>query len=145
MANSIYVNASALNNQSGCQQGGIGLVVMDENNEVLYEDSIIINRKIDCAELKLMAFIEGLEYAEDGDAIYSDSEYCVRGFNEWLDNWKRKGWRKSDKKPVANRALWQQVDGQRSDKYVEVFKVKAHSGNEGNERADALAVKAALE
>ncbi|GLO60100.1 ribonuclease H [Vibrio sp. MACH09] len=142
MGNSIYVNASAPNNQSGCQQGGIGLVVIDENNEVVYEDSITIHGKIDCSELKLLAFIEGLEYAEDGDAIFSDSEYCEKGFNEWLDNWKRKGWRKSDKKPVANRALWQQVDRLRSDKYVEVFKVKAHFGNE---RADALAMEAALD
>ncbi len=90
-----------------------------------------------------MALIEGLEYAQDGDAIYSDSDFCVKGYNDWLDNWKERGWRKSDKKPVKNRHLWQQIDELRSKKYVEVIKVKAHSGVEGNNMADLLAVEAA--
>ncbi|MFT5708678.1 MAG: ribonuclease HI, partial [Oceanospirillaceae bacterium] len=54
-----------------------------------------------------------------------------------------KGWRKANKKPVAYRHLWQQVDILRAEKYVEVVKVSAHSGIEGNERADALAFMAA--
>ncbi len=45
-----------------------------------------------------------------GGIIYSDSELCVKGYNEWLDGWKAKGWCKADKKPVAYRELWQQVD-----------------------------------
>jgi len=144
MGYSIYIDGSAPDNQNGCTRGGIGLAVYNEDNELLHEDGITVDRLTDNAELELLALIEALEYAEDGNVIYSDSEYCVKGFNEWLDNWKRKGWRKSDKKPVANRALWQQVDELRSEKYVEVIKVKAHSGIEGNERADTLAVEAAL-
>ncbi|MBF4280289.1 hypothetical protein EAY27_24710, partial [Vibrio anguillarum] len=104
---------------------------------------ITINRSTDNAELELLALIEGLEYAEDGDVIYSDSEYCVKGFNLWLDDWKDRGWRKANKKPVKHRQFWKQVDELRSRKYVEVVKVKAHSGIEGNERADTLAVDAA--
>jgi ribonuclease HI len=68
---------------------------------------------------------------------------ALRGYNEWLDNWKRKGWRRANKKPVANRNLWQQVDELRSEKYVEVVKVRAPPGIEGNERAGALAAEAA--
>ena len=90
-----------------------------------------------------MALVEGLEYAADGDIIYSDSEFCVKGYNEWLDGWKTKGWRKADKKSVAYPGLWQQVDALRKDKYVEVVKVRAHSGVEGNEKADSLASMAA--
>ena len=52
-------------------------------------------------------------------------------------------WRCADKKPVKNRQLRKQVDELRSRKYVEVVKVKAHSGIKGNERADTLAVDAA--
>jgi ribonuclease HI len=63
-------------------------------------------------------------------------------FEGW-SNWKDKGWRKSDKKPVKNRHLWQQIDELRSQKYVEVRKVKAHSGDKGNDMADLLAVEAA--
>jgi ribonuclease HI len=138
---SIYVDVSAPGNQSGCIRGGIGLAVYDEDNEVVYENGTVVDRPTNNAELELMALVEALEYAEDDDVIYSDSEYCVKGFNEWLDSWKRKGWRKSDKKPVANRALWKQIDELRSDKYVEVMKVRSHS-SEGNELANELAVEA---
>ncbi|MEZ8374992.1 ribonuclease HI [Vibrio cyclitrophicus] len=143
MSYSIYIDGAAPNNQHGCMRGGIGLVVFDEDNEIVYEDSIAINRKTDSAEVELLALIEALEYAEDGDVIFSDSEYCVKGYNIWMGSWKDRGWRRADKKPVKNRHLWLQVDDLRSRKYVEVEKVKAHSGVEGNERADLLAVEAA--
>jgi ribonuclease HI len=67
----------------------------------------------------------------------------VKGFNIWMDDWKGRGWRKANKKSVKHRQLWKQVDELRSRKYVEVLKVKAHSGIEGNEIADSLAVDAA--
>ncbi|MBF4257489.1 ribonuclease HI [Vibrio anguillarum] len=143
MSCSIYVDGAAPNNQHGCKRGGIGLVVMDEDNEIVHEEIITIDRETDCAELELLALIEGLEYAEDGDVIYSDNDYCVKGFNIWLDDWKDRGWRKANKKPVKYRQLWKQVDELRSRKYVEVLKVKAHSGVRGNEIADSLAVDAA--
>ena len=143
MSYSIYVDGAAPNNQHVCMRGGIGLVVMDEDNEIVHEESITIDRKTNSAELELLALVEALEYAEDGDVIYSDSDYCVKGFNIWMDDWKDRGWRRADKKPVKSRHLWQQVDELSSRKYVEVLKVKAHSGIEGNERADMLAVDAA--
>ncbi|HIF6197827.1 ribonuclease H [Vibrio parahaemolyticus] len=143
MSYSIYVDGAAPNNQHGCTRGGIGLVVMDEDNEIVHEESFTINRKTDNAELELLALIEALEYAEDGDVIYSDSEYCVKGFNLWLDGWKKKGWRRADKIQIKNRRLWQTVDTLRADKYVEVEKVRAHSGVRGNDIADSLAVDAA--
>ena len=138
----IYVDGAAPNNQGGCMKGGIGMAVYDEHH-LVYELAITVNRATDNAELELMALVEGLEYAADGDIIYSDSAFCVKGYNEWLDGWKAKGWRKANKKPVAYRELWQQVDVLRAEKYVEVIKVKAHSGIEGNEKADALASMAA--
>ncbi|EGQ9192793.1 MULTISPECIES: ribonuclease HI [Vibrio] len=143
MSYSIYVDGAAPNNQHGCTRGGIGLVVFNEDDDIVHEEGITIDRETDNAELELLALIEGLEYAEDGDVIYSDSEYCVKGFNLWLDGWKKKGWRRADKKQIKNRRLWQTVDALRADKYVEVKKVRAHSGVRGNEIADSLAVDAA--
>lgn len=143
MSYSIYVDGAAPNNQHGCTRGGIGLVVFNEDDDIVHEEGITIDRSTDNAELELLALIEGLEYAEDGDVIYSDSEYCVKGFNLWLDGWKKKGWRRADKKQIKNRRLWQTVDTLRADKYVEVEKVRAHSGIRGNEIADSLAVDAA--
>ncbi len=121
----------------------IGIAAFNEHGELEYQDSITIRRSITNAELELMALIEGLEYAQDGDVIYSDSDYCVKGYNLWLDDWKDRGWRRADKKPVKNRHLWQQIDELRSKKYVEVRKVKAHSGDKGNDMADLLALEAA--
>ncbi|WP_234912415.1 RNase H family protein, partial [Vibrio anguillarum] len=120
-----------------CKRGGVGMVVFNEDDDIVHEEGITINRSTDNAELELLALIEGLEYAEDGDVIYSDSEYCVKGFNLWLDGWKKKGWRRADKKQIKNRCLWQTVDALRADKYVEVKKVRAHSGVRGNEIADS--------
>ncbi len=140
---SINIDGAAPNNQNGSTQGGIGMAVYDEKNKNVDERMVTVKRAIDSTELELMALVEGLEYADDGDVIYSDSEFCVKGYNEWLNGWKAKGWRKANKKPVAYRHLWQQVDTLRAEKYVEVVKVRANSGIEGNERADALAFMAA--
>lgn len=105
------------------RQGGIGLVVHDEAGNFVEQMSMKVLEVTDNAELELCALVEALEHAQDGDTIYSNSAFCVNGFNSWLDNWKAKGWRKSNRKPVANRQLWQQVDELRSTKYVEVHQV----------------------
>jgi len=65
MSYSIYVDGAAPNNQHVCTRGGIGLVVMDEDNEIVHEESITIDRKTSSAELELLALIEALEYAEE--------------------------------------------------------------------------------
>ncbi|WP_342607746.1 RNase H family protein [Vibrio tritonius] len=143
MTSFIYIDVAAPNNHEGCKRGGIGMAVLDEDNNVECKKGLTIERDTNNAELDLMALQEALEYSEDGDVIYSTSDYCVKGFNDWLDGWKSKGWRKSDRKPVQNRQLWQVVDELRSRKYVEVRKVKAHSGIRGNEIANSLAIEAA--
>ncbi|HCE3432334.1 TPA: hypothetical protein NG611_002989 [Vibrio parahaemolyticus] len=143
MTSFIYIDVAAPNNHEGCKRGGIGMAVLDADEYVEYQDRFTIERDTNNAELDLMALIEALEYSKDGDVIYSTSDYCVKGFNDWLDGWKSKGWRKSDRKPVQNRQLWLVVDGLRSRKYVEVRKVKAHSGIRGNEIANSLAIEAA--
>lgn len=141
--NSIYIDGAAPNNQNGCTQGGIGMVVFDDENNIVHRRAIMVKRETDSAEVELMALVEGLEYAKDGDIIYSDSEFCVKGYNEWLKSWKAKGWRRAGKKLVAYLHLWQQVDALRGTKSVAVAKVKAHIGIGGNEKADALASAAA--
>lgn len=140
---SIYVGGAAPNNHDACVRGGIGIAIYDEFSCCVYSDSITVDRPTNSAELALMALVEGLELASDGDTIFSDSDFCVKGFNEWLNGWKARGWRKSDKKPVANRHLWQMVDDLRSSKFVNVLKVKAHAGIEGNVKANELAFCAA--
>jgi ribonuclease HI len=77
--------------------------------------------------------------------IVSDSQYVVKGFTEWLPNWEARGWRKSDRKPVENRDLWERLKGATLGLSVEWHWVKGHEGNSWNERADQLAATAADE
>lgn len=75
--------------------------------------------------------------------IYTDSEYVRKGITEWMSNWKRRGWKTADGKPVKNVELWQQLDAAAAAHRVEWRWVKGHAGDPGNERADALANKGA--
>lgn len=71
--------------------------------------------------------------------VHTDSQYVQKGMSEWLPNWKRRGWRTADKKPVRNADLWQQLDALVECHRVEWRWVRGHAGDPGNERADALA------
>lgn len=71
--------------------------------------------------------------------LYTDSEYVRKGMTEWLEGWKRKGWKTSAKKPVKNADLWRELDDLAASQSVDWRWVKGHSGDPGNERADGLA------
>lgn len=71
--------------------------------------------------------------------VYTDSQYVLKGISEWIHGWKRNGWRTSDKKPVKNADLWQELDSLRGPHKIEWIWVKGHAGHPENERADALA------
>lgn len=73
--------------------------------------------------------------------IHTDSQYVKKGMEEWLVNWKRRGWLTADKKPVRNADLWQELDDLVGRHQVQWRWVKGHAGDPGNERADALANK----
>ena len=73
--------------------------------------------------------------------FYLDSEYVRKGITEWLAGWKARGWRTAAKQPLKNEDLWRELDEllSHSGHVFEWHWVKGHSGNPGNERADALA------
>lgn len=71
--------------------------------------------------------------------IHTDSQYVQKGISEWIHGWKRNGWKTSDKKPVKNADLWQELDTLAAKHQLEWLWVKGHAGDPGNERADALA------
>jgi len=75
--------------------------------------------------------------------VYTDSDYVRKGITEWIHGWKLRGWKTADRKPVKNADLWQRLDALRSLHEVEWRWVKGHSGDPGNERADALANRGA--
>lgn len=77
-------------------------------------------------------------------AIHSDSKYVIDGMTKWLAGWKANGWKNANRKPVANRDLWQTLDGLASALPGLRWQwVKAHNGHRFNEMADGLASDAA--
>ena len=95
--------------------------------------------------MELRAAIEGLgALARPCEvALYSDSQYVVKGIQSWLEGWKRAGWRKADRQPVMNADLWQELDRQLQKHRVEARWVRGHAGHPENERVDRLASEAA--
>ncbi len=77
--------------------------------------------------------------------LYTDSEYLKKGITEWIVNWKKLGWRRGSPgktKPLANADLWQELDRAISSHQIKWHWLRGHAGQEGNERADQLAVRA---
>jgi ribonuclease HI len=71
--------------------------------------------------------------------VHTDSKYVMDGINEWLPNWKNRGWKTAARKPVKNKDLWQALDEATQRHDIEWRWVKGHSGDPGNEKADELA------
>jgi ribonuclease HI len=74
--------------------------------------------------------------------LITDSNYLRQGITEWLKDWKKRGWRTADRKPVKNADLWQQLEAAAGLHAVEWRWVRSHSGDPGNEAADRLANEA---
>ena len=95
---------------------------------------------------ELMAVLDLLrQTAPSGDALHvlCDSQYVINACTKWMPNWKRKGWRKADGKPVSNVELLKQLDAELTGRVVTFEWVKGHSGHELNEAADVRARAAA--
>ena len=91
--------------------------------------------------MELMAAIQALESLTRPCLVQlnSDSSYVLKGITEWMPNWKKRGWKTAAKTPVKNEDLWRRLDAALSKHKIEWKWVKGHSGDTGNERADALA------
>jgi ribonuclease HI len=91
--------------------------------------------------MELMAVIKGLGALQRPCEVRvtSDSTYVLKGIQEWMPNWKKKGWKTASKKPVKNVDLWQQLDQLVEMHSIDWQWVKGHSGHSENEIADQLA------
>lgn len=94
--------------------------------------------------MELLAVIRALETLKKPCAveIVTDSLYVMKGVTEWMDGWKRRGWKTAAKKPVQNVDLWQRLDLALARHDVDWQWVRGHTGHAGNERADRLANRA---
>ncbi len=91
--------------------------------------------------MELQAVIEALSALKRPLQVrlYTDSQYVRRGILEWLPQWKARGWKTADRKPVKNQDLWQQLETAAVQHRIEWHWVPGHAGVPGNERCDALA------
>jgi ribonuclease HI len=91
--------------------------------------------------MELLAVIEALTALKRPCAVvlHLDSEYVRKGITEWISGWKARGWKTAAKQPVKNVDLWQRLDTLAQAHRIEWHWVRGHSGDPGNERADALA------
>jgi ribonuclease HI len=91
--------------------------------------------------MELTAAIMALEALTRPCAVdlYTDSQYVRQGITAWMRNWKARGWRTADNKPVKNEDLWRRLDAARARHQVAWHWVRGHAGDPRNERVDALA------
>lgn len=97
--------------------------------------------------MEMTAAIRGLSMLDIPDLpvlLLTDSEQVVKGMTEWMPNWKERGWKNAQKKPVANQDLWQELDALAQTRPIQWQWVKGHAGHELNEMADTLADNAAV-
>ncbi len=91
--------------------------------------------------MELTAVIRALEALKRRCAVrlHTDSKYVHQGISVWIHDWKKRGWRTADKKPVKNEDLWRRLDEIAGAHDIEWVWVEGHAGDLGNERADELA------
>jgi ribonuclease HI len=118
--------------------GWAALLLSGQHRKVLtgHEPSTTNNR------MELQAIIAALQALKQPCQVrlHTDSEYVQKGVTQYLDRWKAKGWRTSDKKAVANRDLWEALDAAMQRHQVEWLWVKGHAGDPYNEEVDRLSV-----
>lgn len=135
-----YTDGACSNNQAaGGQPGGWGVAFLDGRTLSGGNVSTTNNR------MELTAVIEALKSIPKGSSIeiHSDSAYIINAFvQNWIPNWIKRNWLTSQGKPVENQDLWKELIRLEQERDVKWVKVKGHSGDVWNEKADKLAVEA---
>ncbi|NLD68001.1 MAG: ribonuclease HI [Limnobacter sp.] len=118
--------------------GGWGALLKygEHERELFGGESLTTNNR-----MELTAVIEALRALKRPSrvVVHTDSQYVQKGVTEWLRNWKQRGWKTADRKPVKNEDLWRALDALLASHQISWRWVRGHSGHPENERADALA------
>lgn len=123
--------------------GGWGALLIARDGDTVIKERLLKGGEANTTNnrMELLAAIEALNALGKPCAItvITDSAYVKNGVTGWIHGWKRNGWKTSNKKPVKNVELWQQLDQAQARHQVTWEWIKGHAGHEGNERADELA------
>ena len=132
----LYVDGACSGNPG---PGGWAAIILDGDRERVISGAAASTTN---QRMELTAAIEGLAAIPDRRRVrlHSDSAYVVNCFRDrWHERWQRGSWIGANKKPVANRDLWERLIAESRRHDVEWVKVAGHSGDALNERVDALA------
>lgn len=137
----------ALFSDGGCRgnpgPGAYGFLAQNAKGEVVKEQAGFFDHTTN-NRMELQGAISALEFAHSNYHskpifLFTDSKYVVDGINSWVEGWKRRGWKKADKKAPENLEYWQKLDELARQTKAEFLWVKGHAGHPQNERADQLA------
>ena len=135
---SIYTDGACTGNPG---PGGWGVVVYFDDGSI--HELGDASTKTTNNRMEMQAAIAALEFLENSGqnkpiTLYTDSEYLINCVTKWVKGWKRKGWKKSDGKPVLNQDLLEILDNL-NNQQIKWQHVRGHAGNIGNERCDQIA------
>ena len=125
--------------------GGWGAILRAQgNHEGKYKKIMGSAEDTTNNRMELMAAIMALRTLKRHTLVdlHTDSKYVQKGILEWMDGWKKRGWKTAAKKPVKNKDLWQELDKEAERHEVNWHWVKGHAGHVDNELADELANEA---
>jgi ribonuclease HI len=123
--------------------GGWGVLLVARDGDTVLKERSLSGGAPDTTNnrMELLAAINALETLDRPSTltVVTDSAYVKGGITEWIENWKRRGWKTATKKPVKNEDLWQRLDTAQARHQVTWEWVKGHAGHPENEKADELA------
>ncbi|MGR5361168.1 ribonuclease HI [Vibrio mediterranei] len=135
----IFTDGSCLGNPG---PGGYGIVLRYKQNEKTLAKGYTLTTN---NRMEMMATIVALQTLKEpcNVTLTTDSQYVRQGITQWIHNWKKRGWKTADKKPVKNADLWKALDKESTRHDIDWRWVKGHAGHRENEMCDELARAAA--
>ncbi|NLS13178.1 ribonuclease HI [Vibrio sp. SM6] len=135
----IFTDGSCLGNPG---PGGYGVVLRYKQTEKTLAKGYRLTTN---NRMEMMAAVVALQTLKESChvTLTTDSQYVRQGITQWIHNWKKRGWKTADKKPVKNADLWQALDKESQRHQIDWRWVKGHAGHRENEMCDELARSAA--
>jgi len=137
----IYTDGACIGSGGGSPGGYAALILIGDREEIIRGQSLATTN----TAMELMGAVRALEALPPfiPAAIYSDSQYVVRGATEQLPWWRSRRWRIVKGGKLANRDLWQRLAALMEERPVSWFWVRGHAGDVRNEQVHALAYQEA--
>ena len=135
----IYTDGSCLGNPGN---GGWAAIIIDDKKKIQIKGS---KKDTTNNQMELLATIKALKKIPKGSnvQIFTDSKYVKSGITEWINNWKKNGWKTASKQPVKNKDLWTELDQMTNEFQIKWIWVKGHSTDVLNNEVDLIAREAA--